>query len=246
MKSNLLLEMQRIAGGKTVNKDYPMPCYLFIQKYGRNIQSELEEIARLFGRDRHFVFQTDVSMKEETLLRKFVLEEDKHAELGKRYSGCVLIELTGEEPEKELFSFLDYLDRQQERIDYLFTTKNHQKTTEIRKALEQFFFVRVLEGTKYEVQEQLAILEKGMEGYRFEMTEDAREEITEYFAGKEWKEEDLVEKRIRNLVSNIVYSRMLGKAEENSVIDREDVALALKNVMDHSEKKATIGFVIGG
>jgi len=246
MKSNLILELQRITGSKAVNKDFPMPCYLFIQKYGRNIQNELGEIAKLLGREKHFSFKTDASMREETLLRKFLLEEDKHAELGKQYSGCVLIELTGEEPEEEVFSFLDYLDRHQQRIDYLFTTKNHQKSDEIRRSLEQFFFVRVLEGTKYEAQEQLVLFEKGMEAYQFEMAEDARAELVEYFESKEWKEEDLVEKRIRNLVSNIVYSSMLDNVEDRKIIDRGDVALALKKVMDNSEKKSTIGFVIGG
>ena len=48
--------------------------------------------------------------------------------------------------------------------------------------------MRVLEGTKYEAQEQLVLFEKGMEAYQFELAEDARAELAEYFESKEWKE----------------------------------------------------------
>jgi hypothetical protein len=63
---------------------------------------------------------------------------------------------------------------------------------------------------------------------------------------KEWEESDMVEKRIQNLVSDIVYSRILTEADEDNVIEKEDVIIALEKVTKEVEKRNVIGFVIGG
>lgn len=246
MKSNLLLELQCIVEGKINNIDCPIPCYLFVQKYGRTIQGELLQITQTLGREKYFFFKAEGTQKEETILRRFLLEEERHAELGKKYNGCVLIELSGEESEKELYDLLDYLDRHQQRISLLFTTKEPLNSNDIRKQLEQFFFVRVIEGAKYGVQEQLTLFVDKLGSYQFELSESAMEEIKSFVEHKEWKEGDMVEKRIQNLVSDIVYNRILAKEEENSVIEKEDIVIALHKVTENTEKRGIIGFVIGG
>ncbi|MBQ7775168.1 MAG: hypothetical protein IJ379_04520 [Lachnospiraceae bacterium] len=246
MKSNLLLELQRIVEGRNNNIDFPIPCYLFVQKYGRTIQSELQQITQTLGRENHFFFKAEATLKEETILRRFLLEEERHAGLGKKYTGCVLIELSGEESGKEVYDLLDYLDRHQQRISALFTTRNPLNSYSIRKQLEQFFFVRVIDGAKYEVQEQLTLFEDKLGSYQFELSEAAKEEMKSFLELKEWKESDMVEKRIQNLVSDIVYSRILTEEEENSVIEKEDVIIALQKATKDTEKRSIIGFVIGG
>lgn len=170
MKSNLLSELERIVNSRS---DFPIPSYLFVQQYGRSIQNELKEIAEALGREDSFYFKTEAAGKEYNILQRFRMEEEMHAGLGRKFDGCVLIRISGEEPKKEMDEFLDYLEEEQQRISCLYTTENYEKVYDIGKKLEQFFFVRVVYGRKYELQEQMYLFCKNLDKYKLKLSREA-------------------------------------------------------------------------
>lgn len=245
MKSNLLSELERSVNNRSAHRDFPIPNYLFVQKYGRTIQKELEEIAKVLGWEDSFYFKTEGAGKKEAALQRFRLEEERHAGLGRNFSGCVLIEITGTEEKEELFELLEYLEAHQQRISSLFTTKNHVNMEFISNELEQFFFLRMIDGMKYEPQEQLNLFQGQLFKYGLMFSGEAEKVLQQFLEQKVWQESDMVEKRIQHLASHIVYTRQLMDRTGN-VIEKEEMEEALQKEQGTPEKKRTIGFVTGG
>lgn len=244
MKSNLLSELERVEKSRVTQKDFPVPSYLFVQKYGRSIQKELEEITRVLGKEVCFSFKTEVAGKEEPILQRFRMEEERHSGLGKRFAGCVFIELTGCEESEKISELLEYLEEHQNRICPLFTTKNYKSAEAICNGLERYFFVRTIDGMKYEAGEQVDLFLEYLTRYGLELSESAAEALGEFINHKEWQEEDLVEKRLQHLVSHIVYGRQLTE-EYGNVIEKQELEEALQKETGNQSKKRSIGFVIG-
>lgn len=246
MKSMLLQEMQKIKEKeKTMGVRFQKPCYLFVQKYGRSVEAEMNEIMEMFGKSQYFSFKTEGNQKEETILRRFLMEQEKNAGLGRHFNGCVLIEISGEESDKEITDLLEYLEREKSRMTCIFTTKNFESVDFIKRQLEQCFFVRVIEGEEYDLSEQIDIFQNIINEYQFEIDKEAKKEVEDFFRMRRWQEKDMVEKRICNLANDILYRKMLEDVEEQ-VIDCQDVADILKNFELETGKKKQIGFVIGG
>ena len=223
MKKELLKEIKQILEQSKVRAiDFPIPSYLFMQKYGRSIKKEMKEVTKVLGESEWFFFQTLEQNTEESLRFRFQRQEEQNAGLGKVFKGCVLIEVSGEEDEKEWNRLLEYLEEQKGRIRCFFTTKNLQEENRIRECLERYFFVRVLKAEEFNREEQQGFLEETLEEYGFFVTEETKIATQNFFEQRRWKETEDVEKSIRNLAKNLVYERMLNSSEiRNSIELRE-------------------------
>lgn len=221
----------------------PKPYYLFVQRYGRSPEPELPEIAKTFGNGKWFSFFAELKKKDVTMVNRFIMEMDKNAELGKAFQGYALVELTGEEDEKELFELLSYIKQSSKQLHCIFTTRMLDKADEIKKCLEQHFFVRCIEGKRYDSAEQSAIFLQVLQEHGFK-TENLTEQLETLFSDVYWEEKEPVQSRIENLAQNIIYNKMLqpGAALEVALEEVED---AVKEWKKESEPIRRIGFVRG-
>ena len=247
MKSNLLSEIQQILEREDRMKvTLPIPHYLFVQRYGREITGDMQEIAALFGQKEWFSFDTNRQQKDGKLLSYFKMELDRHAGLGREYTGSILIELSGEEDEKELEELFHYIDSHKERLYCIYTMKVSEEVKTVRKHLEQYGFVRVVQGEKYDAYEQIEIFQDTLESYQFQLNEEAEHYVTEFFRKREWEETDAVKKRIENIAKELVYGNLIKEETEKSIITKEEVEQVLISLQGEPAKKRQIGFVIGG
>lgn len=247
MKSSLLSEIQQILEREDRMKvTLPIPHYLFVQRYGREITDDMQKIAEMFGHKEWFDFDVARKPNDGKLLSYFKMELDRHAGLGREYIGSVLIEFSGEEDEKELKEILHYIDSQKGRLHCIYTMKVSEEVTMVRKHLEKYGFVRVVQGEKYDASEQMEIFQNTLEAYKFQLNEEAEQYVTEVFQKKEWEETDAVKKRIKNIVEELVYGNLIREETEKNIITQEEAEQVLASLQSEPAKKRQIGFVIGG
>lgn len=244
MKTNLLLEIQRITKREEAVKTVlPMPGYLFVQDYGRTIDEDMDEITGLLGMQEWFFFKTEGQSFEKDLLTKFMLELECRAKPGREYEGCVLVEVTGEEGEKEMAEFLSYINSQRHRLQFLFTTRELHNVEEIRKQLAKECFVRVVHGECYTPQQQMELFKEMLAQYQYTLDDNAESLLLSFCEEKQWNKEDTIKRHLQNMADEMVYEKMLeGSAEDTVVNERE-----LESVIDkNKEIKVTrrqIGFI---
>ena len=114
----------------------PMPNFFYIEKYGRKLEDQMEELLPVLGKKEWFLFKTDCRFKEGGLLHNFIIELEKHAKLGKDYDECILVELTEDIQLNEEFpEFLYYLKSQEEKIYFIFTMKQSKDTAFIQECI---------------------------------------------------------------------------------------------------------------
>ena len=222
----------------------PQPYYLFVQKYGRSMEAELPEIARQLSNGTWFYFCTEGKKKDVSITSRFLVEQEKNAELGKQFRGCVLIELTGEEEPKELFEFLSYIRQQAAQFCCVFSTRALDCVESIRKSLEQHFFIRVIDGEKYDTAEQKGLFLNVLGSFGFSLEGNIAEEVETVFSGVIWEESDMVQNKIENLARNMVYEKLLNP-EALQVISMEEIRTAAAGLKKGTEKVRKIGFVGG-
>jgi len=225
------------------NVKLPKPCYLFVQKFGRSPEAELPEIAEAFGNGSWFHFLTEVKKKDITIRNRFIMELEKHAELGKAFQGHVLVELTGEEEPKEVFEFLSYIKQNEKQFQCIFTTRMLDRAEEIKNCLEEHFFVRKIEGKEYDNSEQSTVFLRVLLEYGFDI-DLLVNGLETLFAGVHWEETDMVQSRIENLARNIVYNKML-EPEAVLLVSAEEVEEAMREWKKEPERVRRIGFVKG-
>ena len=240
MKNNLVSEIEQLVGRRQNSNAYiPMPTYLYVEHYGRNIEDNMKEITTLFGEKDFFIFKTSRIQKLESLVRSFQMKLEKHAALGKEFSGCVLVELSEEMEQEELPDFLEFVARQED-LRCLFTIKDNSE--EIQELLEQYFFVRVVEGQKYNCTEQLEILNQVFAEAEFIADIGAMKVFEKFFAKKEWQEGDMVQNRIQNIAKNLVYEKLMQEEVPEKCISQEDAENVVKKLLKESQKRTVIGF----
>jgi len=206
----------------------------------------IQEIAELFGQKEWFVFDATKQPNDGKLLSHFKMELDKHAGLGREYTGSILIELSGEEDEKELEELFHYIDSHKERLRCIYTMKVAEEAKMVRKHLEKYGFVRVVQGEKYDAYEQIEIFQDTLELYRFQLNEEAEHYVTEFFRKREWEETDVVKMRIENIAKELVYGSLIREEAEKNIITKEEVEEVLASLQSEPAGKRQIGFVIGG
>jgi len=244
MKTNLLLEIQQITEREAqVKVPLPMPSYLFVQDYGRNVEEDMAEISKLMGMQDWFLFKAEGGCFEKDILTKFLLEQECRAKPGREYEGCVLVELTGEENRKEIEEFLSYINTQRQRIQFVFTTKVTENVDLIRKQLAEECFVRVVYGECYTSQEQMELFHTILQRYPFVLDEGAEVQLLKFLEEKQWKKEDAVKRQIQNMVDEMVYEKMLSEQGKNPVITIEELTPIIDKMKEKTMSRRQIGFV---
>lgn len=243
MKNSLLIEIEKILKQQEVLQiTLPLPRYLFVERYGRSIEKDMEQITALFEKKQWFLFRTGGRESNENILTRFLLEEERHAGLGKAYEGCVLAELSGDE-DSALEEFLSYIGEHSERIRCIFTTKKINKVSGIKRLLSEDGFTRVVFGEIYDTDEQITLFMNVMECYQIRLEEDVQQEVIRFFEEKEWKETDVVEVKITNMAKSIVYQKILHMESQNMIVSKEDMNQAIRELTEESWKTRQIGFV---
>ena len=256
MKSNLLQELEQIVAYEDrMDMVLPIPSYLFVQKYGRSIEAEMPKIAELLGKKEWFFFRADIS-QEKSILNRFLIEQECKTNVGREYEGCILLELTGAENEKELLEFINYIESQKQRLCCIYTTKESEKAAEIKRKLSIYGFVRQIDGESFHVFEQLEVFENTLKNYQFVITGAARIKLAEWFRKTKWQEEDAVITQIQNMAKLLVYQKLLEmkpnmentskiKGEKKEVLlDKEEIENVIREAEGKTETKRQIGFVL--
>ena len=247
MKSNLLTEIKQLFDREDLLRTtIPVPSYLFVQRYGREINDDMKEIAALFGQKEWFLFCSGNIKNEEKLLTGFKMALERHSGIGKEYTGSVLIEFSGEESEKEMEELLDYINSQKHRLHCIYTVKVSERVKNIREQLENYGFVRVVQGEAYDAYEQIEIFQNIVNEYQFQLEEEAQHYIVDFFRKQKWQETDAVKIRIQNMAKEIVYNKLMGGESENNRIKKEEVEQVFQASQTSKVQKRQIGFVIGG
>lgn len=242
MKNNLMNEIEQIVERRQNGSAYiPMPTYFYVEHYGRSIENNMKEITELLGKKEFFVFKMSRVQKLESFVRSFQMELEKHASLGKEFNGCVLIELSEDVEQEALADLVEYVARREE-LTCLFTGK--EKEEEVQELLEQYFFVRVVEGQKYSCEEQLEILNQVFAEAHFIADIEAMKIFEKFFAEKEWQPGDMVQNRIRNIARNLIYEKMIQKETVEKCISEEDAERAVKKLLKEPQKRNVIGFCV--
>jgi len=244
MKTNLLLEIQKITKREEpVKVLLPMPGYLFVQDYGRSVEGDMDEISKLLGMKEWFLFKTEGNSPEKELLTKFLLELERRVKPGREYEGCVLVELTGEEQEKEIAEFLSYINTQRHRLQFIYTTKETENVEKIRKQLAKECFVRVVYGECYTPQEQMELLCEMLGQYQFVMDDGAKSEFLCFCEEKQWKKEDTVRRQLQNMADEMVYEKMLEGNTRDTVIGGMELEGIIDKMKEKTVTRRQIGFI---
>lgn len=242
MRYEILEAMERLAEyEEMLGKTVPKPMYLFVQKYGRSMEQVLKETAEAYGKGKCFFFRKEKESQENLLLDKFLVELQKKTEIGKRFEGFVLVELTGEEGVKERAMFYEYLKEKASEISCMFTVKNEEAAEVLCKELEQHFpFARTVHEECYSPAEQKEILMAAFGQGGAILTETAEKQLEEILGKIEWNTTDHVENVLRNLANNLIYEQVMnGNAWE--LISEKLVREALARLEERAEK-IPIGF----
>lgn len=221
----------------------PLPQFFYVQKYGRRIQDQVQEILRAVGRKEWFLFKTEDSFPETGLRRNFVTELEKHAGIGKEFEGCVFIELTKETLLREEFTeFLEYLKERESKLYYMFIIRRPKDAVSVQKWIEQYFFVRTVCAEDYSVEEQLTMVEDICEEYGFHIDPKAKTLLINGLKSKEWKEDDYVDYRLRNEVCTIIYETILEHQTKSCRFSPEMAWKLLENLQKEHAEEITFGF----
>ena len=241
------MEIQQIFEREALLKiSIPIPSYIFVQRYGREIGEDIEEIAKLFGRKTWFTFDSGSIKKEEKLLTAFKIELERHSGIGKEYTGCILVELSGKESENDLEELFGYIDTQKHRLQCIYTIKEAEAVFGIKIQLENFGFVRVIEGEEYDALEQMEIFQNTLKTYQFQLETAAKQYIEDFFEKQKWQESDMVKVRIQNMAKEIVYKKLIEKDTTDYWVTKEEAKKVLSSLQEKTPQKRQIGFVMGG
>ena len=250
MKSNLLIEIQQILAKKDAKKErLPIPNYLFVQQYGREILEEMPQIAELFGQADWFAFDAGLKEKEGKTLSRFQMELNRHAGIGREYTGSVLIEIPRLEEaneEKDFEELLSFIDSEKHRLHCVYTIPGDEYAEKIKKQLENYGFVRAVYAEPYQLEEQVEIFMDTLKSYNFQVDDEAKQCVELFFQEKEWDVSDAVKVRIQNIAKEIVYCSIIKEAEHDNMVHKEDVESVFDSLVKEMAKKRQIGFVIGG
>ncbi len=250
MKNNLLTELQQILEKEDACKgSLPIPNYLFVQQYGRDIEEEMPQIATLFGQKEWFLFDHGTQQKEGKMLSHFKMELNRHAGVGREYSGSILIELSTPEEEteeKELEELLSYIDSQKNRLHCVYTMRNEETVDRVKRQLENYGFVRVIYAEPYQADEQTEIFLDTLQTYQFRADKGAKQCAKAFFQEREWNTSDAVKIRIENIAKEIVYCSFMNKEIQDNIVHKEEVEQVFASLAKEMTKKRQIGFVVGG
>lgn len=243
MNNGILAELDILKNyEEKTNRKKLRPYYLFVQKYGRTLVTEMQQIAEGFGKNKFFCFNRGNASDKGSLTECFRLELEKNAELGKVFNGLVLISLTGAEEEKERIELYQYITDRAAELSCVFMTRSEITGEVLKQEMEQYLpLVRMKTGESYDIEEQLEVFTNTLRENGAGLTSEASEYARREFCDMEWNETDHVENRIRNIAYNLVYEQILeGKGVHR--ISVEELEQAMKPLQKVQSKKFRIGF----
>lgn len=225
----------------------PVPHFFYIQRYGREIGEQMEDILSCINKKSWFLFRTDAVFRQEGLFRSFLLELEKHAKLGREYQECVVLELDEDICHQEEFpKLLEYLKSKEEQFFFLFTMKKSRNTVSIQRSMEQYFFVRTIYAGQFRVEEQLDIIRNTCEEYHCRLSEKAVQILWDGLENKKWEENEFVACRLKNSVCKLLYEEVLKGEFKEQQITTEMAFKLLEHMDNEMVKKVAIGFCKGG
>ncbi len=248
MEQNILQEIENIRNmQKERGIEIDFPSYLYVKRYGRECTKEMPQITESIGSREWFTYKVGSVKNKEKLLTNFMLELEKHAQIGRSYTGCVCIELMqGFEVQEELYDFLELLQQQNEQLHYIFAV-NDRDAQKAEELLESYFFIRKVYANAYSVEELCEVLEETFHQCGFAMTAEAMNISRKYLWDMKWQPTDIVEMKIRNMAKKLVYDR-LQKEEtvEQWIQEGEICRLFCMKENQKQAKERTIGFHVQG
>ena len=243
MKNGILAELNIWKNYETkTNKKQLRPYYLFVQKYGRTLVTDIQQIAEGFGKNRFFCFKRGNASDKGSLTECFRIELEKNAELGKEFNGLVLILLNGSEEEKERIELYQYITDRAAELSCVFMTQSEITGEVLKQEMEQYLpLVRMKTGESYDLEEQLEVFTNTLWENGAGLTSEASEYARQVLSDVEWNETDHVENRIRNIAYNLVYEQILeGKGLQR--ISVRELEQSMKPLQKEQCKKFRIGF----
>lgn len=221
----------------------PIPNYLYIQRYGRKAQDQMDEILVKIGKKDWFLFKTEEESCKEGLIKNFSMNLRKYADTGKEFTGCSLVEISKETLRKdELPEFLEYLKENENRLYYLFTIKNAKDAVSVQKCIEQFFFTRIVYAEDFSIEEQFDIIRNTCEEYGFGINRKERIFIMRGLKNRKWKTNEHVEFILQNAARAVIYEAILEDKTKERLMSAELSIKLLENLRKKAETEKTFGF----
>ena len=236
---NLLTEYITLKNQKATHGfQLPDPTYLFIEHYGRRLEDELPQIAEAFGVTDYFTFSADELTSDSNLYMNFFSKLQTHAPTGRNFRGCILITLSERMPMNDFCAILTLL-KGTDGIIPIFTQASNANIHHLLPLLHNTFFLRTVEGEPYEPEEQLQIIRSELQHCGLQMTEETEERLTETLAQCAWQQTDDVSHKLKSIVRNLVYDKLMSNA--GSPLLPEDISKACATEAC-AKKPFSIGF----
>lgn len=221
----------------------PIPNYLYIQRYGRRAQEQMDKILSKIGKKDWFLFKTQEQSEEKKLIEKFGMALHRHADTGKDYTGCSLIEISKETLNRdELPGFLEYLKENEQQLYYLFTIKNAEDAASVQKCIEQYFFTRIVYAEEFSIEEQFDIIRNTCGEYGFSIGGREQTFIMRGLEERKWKADEHVGFILQNAARAVIYEAMLEDKIMERLISAELSKKLLSNLQKTAEKEKILGF----
>jgi len=222
---------------------YPRMTYCYLERFGRTMDKEMNEITQLLGCKKWFTFHTKSYVRKESegMIRSFLQKMEKNTEVGKEYRGCVLIRIVPEcGEEKEFEELLSYLKSQNDRICPMFVMEEKEWEKEMVTILKKYFCIREVYAKEFTVTEQQEIMVEELKKYQVELSENGWQKVTNTLECKKWDVTDRVEDELRHMVQTAVYHQALEESNLETAILQQLYESVEK---EKKESVRTIGFV---
>lgn len=244
MDKTLQKELEMIHKLETgLMKRLPKPCYLYVRAYGRNLEDDVLEIAQQFGKSDGVVFRVK-QYEQGDLCWNLENELSKQTTLGKDFEGCVLVILSDEIWERQLHKLLEFFLMREETITPVFEVPDYDYVEEIQPILEQYFYIRVVEGDVYSAEEQLNILEEQWDYFKMSLDDQERLQVLGFLNNYKWKKTDWVSKKLKNIALKLAYEN-LSDSKKQKTLTAQMVREALPEEKEGPVKRM-IGFALEG
>ena len=229
--------------------DIPRPTYMYIQAYGKDIRTDMEELAGEMGYRQYVVFDRMTGSQGKKCVEAYNMLMEKKKPLGQSYEGCALIDFTGMDDLEDIADFISYLSLQGDTGTYIFTMSETRNTDSIQDVLEQYFFVRKIVAAEYSLDEQCDVVEEELRKYvslnaNIQMEKGVRSALMAQLAKCKWKTSDMVKLRLKNIVSKAVYEAIVLNQSADMVVDNEFISHMFESQNGRIEEKSTFGFCI--
>lgn len=171
------------------------------------------------------------------------MDLERHADTGKEFTGCSLIEISKDTLMKdELPEFLEYLKENEKRLYYLFTIKNAKDAVSVQKCIEQYFFTRIVYAEEFSIEEQFEIIRNTCEKYGFSIDHKEQILIMRGLKDRKWKANEHVEFILQNAARAVIYEAILEDKTKERLMSAELSMELLENLQKKTEKEKVFGF----